>query len=215
MAVAVAIVRGITRRGRRTLGNFWVDLVRSTVRILLPLSFIVAVLLAAGGVVQNFAGHTAATPVDAAVAAEASQSIPGGPVASQIAIKQLGTNGGGFFNTNSAHPFENPTPVTDFIELWAILVIPFAFVVMYGRMVGSKRQARVLLAVMASIWLAFSVLAMVAEGSGNRDLAAAGVDQGTSTQLVGGNMEGKEIRFGRRRRAGSGRRRRPARPTGP
>src|SRR4029079_18568948 len=113
-----------------------------------------------------------------------------------IAIKQLGTNGGGFYNVNSAHPFENPTPVTDFIELWAILVIPFAFVVMYGRMVGSRKQARVLLAVMASIWLAFSLLTMVAEGSGNRDLAALGVDQGTSTQLVGGNMEGKEIRFG-------------------
>jgi K+-transporting ATPase ATPase A chain len=147
-------------------------------------------------VVQNFAGHTDATPLDPAVAAEASQSIPGGPVASQIAIKQLGTNGGGFYNTNSAHPFENPTPVTDFIELWAILVIPFAFVVMYGRMVGSKKQARVLLAVMASIWLAFALLTTVAEGSGNRDLAAIGVDQGTSTQLVGGNMEGKEVRFG-------------------
>ena len=132
MAIAVAIIRGIIRRGRRTLGNFWVDLVRSTLRILLPLSFIVAILLAAGGVVQNFTGHTEATPLDPAVAAEASQSIPGGPVASQIAIKQLGTNGGGFYNTNSAHPFENPTPITNFVETWAILVIPFAFVVMYG-----------------------------------------------------------------------------------
>ena len=196
MAVAIAIIRGIVRRGRRTLGNFWVDLVRSTLRILLPLSFIVAIALAAGGVVQNFAGHTEATPLDPAVAAEASQAIPGGPVASQIAIKQLGTNGGGFYNTNSAHPFENPTPVTDFVELWAILVIPFAFVVMYGRLVGSKKDARVLLAVMAGIWLTFSVLTIVAEGSGNRDLGALGVDQGTSTQLVGGNMEGKEIRFG-------------------
>ncbi len=196
MAIAVALVRGIVRRNQRTLGNFWVDLVRSTLRILLPLSFLVALLLAAGGVVQNFAGHTDAQPLDPAVAAEADQSIPGGPVASQIAIKQLGTNGGGFYNTNSAHPFENPTPVTDFIELWAILVIPFAFVVMYGRMVGSKKQARVLLAVMAAIWLSFSILTTVAESSGNRDLASLGVDQGTSTQLVGGNMEGKEVRFG-------------------
>jgi K+-transporting ATPase ATPase A chain len=196
MAIAVAIVRGIIRRGRRTLGNFWVDLVRSTLRILLPLSFIVALLLAAGGLVQNFAGHTEATPLDPAVAAEASQAIPGGPVASQIAIKQLGTNGGGFYNANSAHPFENPTGITNFIETWSILVIPFAFVVMYGRMVGSRKQARVLLAVMATIWLAFALLTMVAEGSGNRDLSAVGVDQGTSTQLVGGNMEGKEVRFG-------------------
>jgi K+-transporting ATPase ATPase A chain len=196
MAVAVAIVRGITRRGRRTLGNFWVDLVRTTLRILLPLSFVVALALAAGGVVQNFAGHTDATPVDGAVAAQAHQSIPGGPVASQLAIKQLGTNGGGFYNTNSSHPFENPTPITDFVELWAILVIPFAFVVMYGRMVGSRKQARVLLAVMAGLWLGMALLTMVAEGSGNRDVTALGVDQGTSTQLVGGNMEGKEVRFG-------------------
>jgi K+-transporting ATPase ATPase A chain len=196
MAIAIAIVRGVVRRGRRTLGNFWVDLVRSTLRILLPLSFIVAIALAAGGVVQNLAGHTVATPLDAAVAAAAGQSIPGGPVASQIAIKQLGTNGGGFFNTNSAHPFENPTPFTDFVELWAILVIPFAFVVTYGRLVGSKKDARVLLAVMAGIWLTFSVLTIVAEGAGNPHLSAIGVDQGSSTQLVGGNMEGKEIRFG-------------------
>jgi potassium-transporting ATPase potassium-binding subunit len=196
MAVAIAIIRGITRRGRRTLGNFWVDLVRTTLRILLPLCFIVALLLAAGGVVQNFTGHTDATPVDAAVAAQTHQSIPGGPVASQIAIKQLGTNGGGFYNANSAHPFEDPNGITNFIETWAILAIPFALVVTFGVLVGSKKQARVLLAVMASIWLVMVLLTMVAEGSGNRDLASLGVDQGTSTQLVGGNMEGKETRFG-------------------
>jgi potassium-transporting ATPase potassium-binding subunit len=196
MAIAVAIIRGITRRGRRTLGNFWVDLTRSTLRILLPLCFIVAILLAAGGVVQNFHGFTDATPVDGAVAAQSHQSIPGGPVASQIAPKQLGTNGGGFFNTNSAHPLENPTPITNFIETWAIIVIPLAFVVMFGRMVGSKKQARVLLAVMAGVWLVLTVLTIVAEGSGNRNFAALGVDQGSSTQMVGGNMEGKDIRFG-------------------
>jgi potassium-transporting ATPase potassium-binding subunit len=194
MAVAVAIVRGITRRGRRTLGNFWVDLTRTTLRILLPLSFVIALVLAGGGVIQSFNGHTDARPIDPAVAA--TQSIPGGPVASQVAIKQLGTNGGGFFNANSAHPFENPTPITNFIETWAILLIPIAFVVAFGVMVGSKRQARVLLAVMVGIWLVMAVLTMTAEGSGNRDLSALGVDQGQSTQLVGGNMEGKEVRFG-------------------
>ncbi len=158
MAVAVAIIRGISRRGRRTLGNFWVDLTRTTLRILLPLSFVVAVLLSLGGVVQNFTGMTEATPVDPSVAAESVQSIPGGPVASQVAIKQLGTNGGGFFNTNSAHPFENPTPITNFIETWAIMIIPIALVVAFGVLIGSKKQARVLLAVMAGIWLVMAVL---------------------------------------------------------
>ena len=110
MAIVVALIRGISRRGQRTLGNFWVDLTRTTLRILLPLAFVVAILLSLGGVIQNLAGFTSATPIDAAVAADVTQSIPGGPVASQIAIKQLGTNGGGFFNANSAHPFENPTP---------------------------------------------------------------------------------------------------------
>ena len=145
---------------------------------------------------QNFRGLTEATPIDAAVAADVTQSIPGGPVASQIAIKQLGTNGGGFFNTNSAHPFENSTPITNFIETWAIVVIPLALVVTYGVLVGSKKQARVLLAVMVGIWLTFSVFAIVAESAGNPNLTALGVDQGTSAELVGGNLEGKEIRFG-------------------
>ncbi len=197
MAVAVAVIRGITRRGQRTIGNFWVDLTRTTLRILLPLSFVVATLLAAGGVVQNVTGSTAATPVDPAVAAAiGTQEIPGGPVASQIAIKQLGTNGGGFFNTNSAHPFENPTGITTVIETWAIIVIPIAVVVAYGILVGSRKQARVLLAVMAGIWLVMSVLTMVAESAGNPELTAIGVDQGASAQLVGGNLEGKDVRFG-------------------
>ena len=193
MAVAVAIIRGIVRRGDRTLGNFWVDLTRTTLRILLPLSFVVAIALSLGGVVQNLGGHTEATPVDAAAV---TQQLPGGPAASQIAIKQLGTNGGGFYNTNSAHPFENATPITNFIETWAILIIPLALVVTYGVLVGSKRQARVLLAVMVGIFLAFSVFAILAESSGNPNLTALGVDQGASTQLVGGNLEGKEVRFG-------------------
>ena len=196
MAVVIAIIRGIVRRGRRTLGNFWVDLTRTTLRILLPLSFVVAILLSLGGVVQNFRGFTDATPLDGAVAADVTQSIPGGPVASQIAIKQLGTNGGGFYNTNSAHPFENSTSITNFIETWAIVIIPLALVVTYGVLIGSKKQARVLLAVMVGIWIAFSVFAIVAESSGNPNLTALGVDQGASTELVGGNLEGKDVRFG-------------------
>ena len=199
MAVVVAIIRGIVRRGQRTLGNFWVDLTRTTLRILLPLTFIVAMLLSAGGVIQNLDGFTEATPLDPAVAAEletGTQSIPGGPAASQVAIKQLGTNGGGFFNANSAHPFENANAFTNFIETWAILVIPLALVVTYGVLIGSRRQARVLLAVMAGIVVVFSVLAIVAESGGNPNLTALGVDQGTSTELVGGNLEGKEMRYG-------------------
>ena len=196
MAVVVAIVRGIVRRGRRTLGNFWVDLTRTALRILLPLSFVIAVLLSLGGVVQNLHGYTDAVPVDAAVAAQVTQSIPGGPVASQVAIKQLGTNGGGFYNVNSAHPFENGTGLTNFIETWAIVVIPLALVVTYGMLIGSKQQARVLLAVMVGIWIAMSVFAIVAEQSGNPNLATLGVDQGSSAELVGGNLEGKEVRYG-------------------
>jgi K+-transporting ATPase ATPase A chain len=200
MAVVVAIIRGIARRGQRTLGNFWVDLTRTTLRILLPLSFVIAIALSLGGVVQNLRGHTEATQVDAAAAVvdgeTVSQLIPGGPAASQTAIKQLGTNGGGFYNTNSAHPFENSTPITNFIETWAIVVLPLALVVAYGVLVGSKRQARVLLAVMVGIWIVFSVFAIVAESSGNPNLTALGVDQGSSTELVGGNLEGKDVRFG-------------------
>jgi K+-transporting ATPase ATPase A chain len=196
MAVVIAIIRGIVGRGRRTLGNFWVDLTRTTLRILLPLSFVIAVLLSLGGVVQNLNGYTDATPVDAAVAAEVTQSIPGGPVASQIAIKQLGTNGGGFYNVNSAHPFENGTGLTNFIETWAIIIIPLALVVTYGILIGSRKQARVLLAVMVGIWVAMSVFTIVAEQSGNPNLTVFGVDQGSSAELVGGNLEGKEVRFG-------------------
>jgi potassium-transporting ATPase potassium-binding subunit len=196
MAVVVALIRGIVRRGRRTLGNFWVDLTRTTLRILLPLSFVLAVVLSLGGVVQNLNGYTEATPVDAAVAAEVTQSIPGGPVASQIAIKQLGTNGGGFYNANSAHPFENGTGLTNFIETWSIVVIPLALVFTYGILIGSKKQARVLLAVMVGIWIAMSVFSIVAEQSGNPNLTSIGVDQGASADLVGGNLEGKEVRYG-------------------
>ena len=194
MAVVVALIRGITRRRRNTLGNFWVDLVRTTVRVLLPLSFVVALFLVSQGVVQNLRGATEVRPLDQA--AQEVQSIPGGPAASQVAIKQLGTNGGGFFNANSAHPLENPNGWTNFIETYAIIVIPLALVVAYGHLAGSRRQARVLLAVMVVIWLAMAVLGTFAEQGGNPELTALGADQSQSMTQSGGNLEGKDIRFG-------------------
>ncbi|MCE9623022.1 MAG: potassium-transporting ATPase subunit KdpA [Actinomycetia bacterium] len=196
MAVAVALIRGIARRNARTLGNFWVDLVRTTTRILLPLSFVMALGLITQGVIQNLHGPTSAKPVDAVATQQVTQEIPGGPVASQVAIKQLGSNGGGFFNANSAHPFENPNGISNFIEIWAILAIPLALAVSYGYLVGSRRQARVLLAVMVGFWVLFSMFSIFAEQVGNSQLDARGVTQAQSTQQVGGNMEGKEIRFG-------------------
>jgi K+-transporting ATPase ATPase A chain len=200
-AVIVAIIRGITRTRHRsrTLGNFWVDMVRGTVRILLPLSFIFALVLVSQGVVQNLNGGTTATVVDVASLTtdqSAGQVIPGGPAASQIAIKQLGTNGGGFFNANSAHPFENPTGLSNILEMWAILVIPFALVVTFGILIGDRRQARLLAAVMVLFLVVMSALAIFAEGNGNPALDARGVDQSISATQSGGNMEGKELRFG-------------------
>ncbi len=196
MAVGVALIRGIARRNARTLGNFWVDLVRTITRILLPLSFLVALGLITQGVIQNFHGSESAKPIDAVATQQVTQEIPGGPVASQVAIKQLGSNGGGFFNTNSAHPFENPTGISNFISTWAILALPLGLVIAYGYLVGSRRQARVLLAVMVGIWVLLSVFSIFAEQAGNSRLDAQGVTQAQSSQQVGGNMEGKEIRFG-------------------
>ncbi|MEZ5271233.1 MAG: potassium-transporting ATPase subunit KdpA [Ilumatobacteraceae bacterium] len=196
LAVAVAIIRGIVRSGRHTIGNFWVDLTRGVTRILLPLSVLMAIGLASQGVIQNLSGGTTARPLDAAATGQVTQWIPGGPVASQVAIKQLGTNGGGFFNANSAHPFENPNGVTGFLSLWAILAIPLALVVMYGVMAGSRRHARVLLAVMMGIWGLFAAVSVFAEQAGNPVLTELGVDQSSSATQVGGNLEGKEVRFG-------------------
>ncbi len=196
MAVAVAIIRGITRNGSRTLGNFWVDLTRTLTRILLPLAALLALVLVSQGVVQNLAGSTTARPLDAAATGQVEQLIPGGPVASQVAIKQLGSNGGGFFNTNSAHPFENPTGIANLVSIWAILVLPLALVIAYGVFAGSRKHARVLLSVMAGILLVFSLVTVFAEQGGNPALTELGVDQGMSGELVGGNLEGKEVRFG-------------------
>jgi K+-transporting ATPase ATPase A chain len=193
MVIAAALIRGLARRRGRTLGNFWVDLTRTTVRILLPISFVIALVLASQGVIQNFTHTTTASTVSQPAT---EQQIPGGPVASQEAIKDLGTNGGGFFNANSSHPFENPNPLTNALEIFALLVIGFAFPVTYGEMVGSKRQGRVVLAVMGTLWLTTSLMAGLFEQAGNVELTRRGADQSISADQAGGNMEGKEVRFG-------------------
>jgi K+-transporting ATPase ATPase A chain len=181
IAVAIALVRGFASRRSGTIGNFWVDLVRGVYRLLLPFSVVAAIVLLAGGVIQNFAGFT-----DATTLAGTTQSIPGGPVASQEAIKLLGTNGGGFFNVNSAHPFENPTPWTSLFQVFLMLVIPFSLPRAFGRIVGDNRQGYAIVGVMAGIFLASLVLVTWAE-------ASAG---GTAPQLAGAAMEGKDVRFG-------------------
>ncbi|CAA0132237.1 Potassium-transporting ATPase potassium-binding subunit [Mycolicibacterium vanbaalenii] len=191
MCVMAALIRGLARRRGQTLGNFWVDLTRTVVRIMLPLSFVVAILLISQGVIQNLQGFTAAQTVEGAA-----QYLPGGPAASQIAIKQLGTNGGGFFNVNSAHPFENYTALGNLIETWSIAIIPFALAFTFGRMVADRRQGFAVLAIMAIIWSGMSVAAMSFEGNGNPALTALGVTQETTGYQSGGNMEGKEVRFG-------------------
>jgi len=181
IAVAVALVRGFAFRRSGVIGNFWVDLVRGTYRLLLPFSVVAAIVLLAGGVIQNLNGFT-----DATTLAGAAQLIPGGPVASQEAIKLLGTNGGGIFNTNSAHPFENPAPWTNLFEIFLMLVIPFSLPRAFGRIVGDNRQGYTILGVMGAIFVASTALLTWAE------LAGAG----TAPTLAGGAMEGKEVRFG-------------------
>jgi potassium-transporting ATPase potassium-binding subunit len=191
MAVVAALIRGLVRKGQPTIGNFWVDLTRTVVRVLLPLSIVVAVVLLSQGVIQNFDGMDRVTGLDGAA-----QVVPGGPVASQVAIKQVGSNGGGFFNANSAAPMENPTPLSGLIENWAILAIPLAFPLAFGRLVGDRRQGRVLLAVMAGLWLMSAAITMATESGGNPALPR-GVDQSISADLAdGGSLEGKELRFG-------------------
>ncbi|MCB0159263.1 MAG: potassium-transporting ATPase subunit KdpA, partial [Caldilineaceae bacterium] len=200
MAVLVALIRGIGRQTTQTIGNFWVDLTRSTLYILLPLSLLLALALVSQGVVQTFAPAQTATliqPVtDVDGNAVTEQVLALGPAASQIAIKQLGTNGGGFFNVNSAHPFENPTPLSNLLELLAILLIPAALCYTFGKMVGDVRQGWALLLTMTVVFVAFLAVTYVAEQAGNPQLAALGVDQSVSALQAGGNMEGKEVRFG-------------------
>jgi potassium-transporting ATPase potassium-binding subunit len=191
MAVMVALLRGLSRAGQRTIGNFWVDLIRTALRILLPIAFVFAVILIATGVIQNLHGFT-----DVHTVAGATQKIPGGPVASQESIKMLGTNGGGFFNVNSAHPFENPTKLSDFLEIYSILLIPFALAFTFGRMVKDKRQGYAVVAVMGVLWLGAGVTAMYLETGGNSKLDAQGVTQTVTGTSPGGNLEGKDVRFG-------------------
>jgi K+-transporting ATPase ATPase A chain len=200
MAVLVALIRGITRRSSETIGNFWVDLTRSTLYILLPLSTVVALLLVSQGVVQSFRPAVETQLVQATTDAQSNavttQTLPLGPAASQIAIKQLGTNGGGFFNVNSAHPYENATPFSNFIECLSILLIAAALCYTFGDMVGDTRQGWVLLAAMLVIFVPMLGLCVWAENAGNPRLAELGVDQTHTALQCGGNMEGKEARFG-------------------
>ncbi len=220
IAVVVALVRGFARHSAQTIGNVWVDLTRITLWVLLPLSFLLALVLAGQGVIQNFAPYVEAQTVEAQhwqqprldadgqplkdaqgqplLEEQSSQTQPlaMGPVASQLAIKMLGTNGGGFFNANSAHPYENPTPLSNILQMLAIFLIPTALCFVFGRMVGDLRQGWAVLAAMTVLFVAFAIPATVFEQQGNPALAALGVDQAASASQSGGNMEGKETRFG-------------------
>jgi K+-transporting ATPase ATPase A chain len=200
MAVLVALIRGFTRTQAVGIGNFWVDLTRSTLYILLPLSLVLAIALVSQGVVQTMSPYVTATLLDSTADAEskavAEQTIAVGPAASQIAIKQLGTNGGGFFNVNSAHPFENPTPLSNFLEVLAILIIPAGLCITFGQMVGDRRQGIALLAVMVLLFVPLLALCYWAEQNGNPLLTKLGADQIASALHSGGNMEGKEVRYG-------------------
>jgi K+-transporting ATPase ATPase A chain len=220
IAVAFALIRGFARRSAQGIGNFWVDMTRSTLYILLPLSTILAVMFMSQGVIQNFDAYAPATTLESLTyanpkldpdgaplkdaqgnpvtepATTQTQSLAMGPVASQEAIKMLGTNGGGFFNANSSHPFENPTPLSNFLQMIAMFLIPAALCFVFGRMVGDSRQGWAVLGAMTVIFLFMAVIATWAEQQGNPAIAALGVDQTHSALQAGGNMEGKETRFG-------------------
>ncbi|HEY8009464.1 MAG TPA: potassium-transporting ATPase subunit KdpA [Rudaea sp.] len=220
IAVLIALIRGFVRKTAQGIGNFWVDVTRSTLYVLLPLSFVLALALVWQGVPQNFKPYASVPLVQATIATETvkdadgnalkdaagkdvtkespvtEQSLPLGPAASQIAIKQLGTNGGGYYNANSAHPYENPTPLSNFFEALAILLLPAALCYTFGQMVGDRRQGWALLATMLVIFVPLLLLCTAAEQAGNPFFSALGVDQQASIAQVGGNMEGKETRFG-------------------
>jgi K+-transporting ATPase ATPase A chain len=200
MAIVIALIRGIARHNAKGIGNFWVDMIRSTLYILLPFSLVLALVLVSQGVVQTFGPYQSVALLQPTIDANGNtitrQVLAVGPAASQIAIKQLGTNGGGFFNANSAHPFENPTPLSNFLEMLSILVISGALCYTYGKMVGDTRQGWAMLAVMTIIMVAFLALAVWAEQNGNPAFTAMDVDQVQSNINPGGNMEGKEARFG-------------------
>ena len=197
IAVAVALIRGLARHGAKTIGNFWVDLTRITLYVLLPLSVVLALVLASQGVIQNLSAYKTVTTVEQPQAQKVTtQTLPMGPVASQEAIKELGTNGGGFLNANSAHPFENSNSLTNFLEMLALFVIPVALTYTFGRMVGDTRQGWAVLAAMGIMLVGLMALAVRSEQLGNPLIAAQGVDQIASATQPGGNMEGKEARYG-------------------
>ncbi len=200
MAILIALVRGFVRHSGNTIGNFWIDMTRSVLYILLPLSLLLAVVLVSQGVVQTFHNSQQVSLLqatqDASGQTTTEQTLALGPAASQIAIKQLGTNGGGFFNANSAHPFENPTPFSNFLEMLAILLIPASLCYTFGKMVGDTRKGWAILAAMTIIFVALLSVTVWAEQSGNPAVSTLGVDQTASDLQSGGNMEGKEVRFG-------------------
>jgi potassium-transporting ATPase potassium-binding subunit len=220
IAVAFSLIRGFARRSAQGVGNFWIDMTRSTLYILLPLSLCLAVFFISQGVIQNLDSYARATTIESvtydnpkidsagqlvkdaggtAVTEKATtniQNIPMGPVASQEAIKMLGTNGGGFFNANSAHPFENPTPLSNFVQMLAMFLIPTALCFVFGKAVGDTRQGWAVLSAMTLIFIVMAVVAVSAEQQGNPLIAQLGVDQAHSALQSGGNMEGKETRFG-------------------
>ena len=220
MAVAFALIRGFSARSAQSIGNFWVDLTRSTLYVLLPLSLLFSVFLMGQGVIQNFSAYQEVQlvePVAYSISATgdngqplkdaqgqavmqsvtaSTQTIAMGPVASQEAIKMLGTNGGGFFNANSAHPFENPSPLSNFVQMLAIFLIPAGLCFAFGRLVGDQRQGVAVLAAMSVIFVAASLVVLGAEQAAHPQLVALGVDQSASALQAGGNMEGKETRFG-------------------
>jgi potassium-transporting ATPase potassium-binding subunit len=220
IAVAFALIRGFARRSAQGIGNFWVDVTRSTLYVLLPLSLLLAVIFMGQGVIQNFDAYRDVQPLESLTYSQPkldaagqpvkdaggkavtetlttrTQSLAMGPVASQEAIKMLGTNGGGFFNANSAHPFENPTPLTNFLQMISMFLIPAALCFTFGRMVGDTRQGWAVFGAMTAIFVVMAVIALWAEQQGNPLFAPLGVDQTHSALQAGGNMEGKESRFG-------------------
>jgi K+-transporting ATPase ATPase A chain len=191
LAIAVAVIRGFARHEMRTLGNFWVDMVRGILYVLLPISFVAALFLCSQGVIQNLKPNTTVTTVEGA-----KQVITQGPVASQEAIKELGTNGGGFFGANSSHPFENPSPITNLFEMWLILVIPAALTYTFGKMVGDTRQGWAIFSAFTVMFLVGVFVCYGFEQAGNPNLAKLGIQTTATSTQAGGNMEGKEVRFG-------------------
>ena len=212
IVVAVALIRGLARHSAKAIGNFWVDITRSTLYVLLPMAFALALALVSQGVVQNFSAYEDVTMLqpltyqqqktDAAGSGAMEsvttrvQTLPMGPIASQEAIKELGTNGGGFLNANSAHPYENPTPLSNFLEMLAIILIPASLTYSFGYIVGDTRQGWAVLAAMAILFVTLFAVCNHSEQLGNPRIAALGVDEGASALQPGGNMEGKEARFG-------------------